>query len=91
MNKLLTYLMTPAFVILVFCITPASSQLVLTIDPVKETWELSGSDSGNVEWGDDLAQVFWTVSDLGTDGGVFASQQTPALDVTGWAPPNNMP
>ncbi len=58
MNKLLTYLMTPAFVILVFCITPASAQLVLTIDPVKETWELSGSDSGNVEWGDDLAQVF---------------------------------
>ena len=89
MNKPLTYLMTSAFVTLVLCITPASAQIVLTINPVEETWELSGSDSGNVEWGDDFAQVFWTVFDLGTDGGLFTTQQAPALDVTGWAPPNN--
>ena len=89
MQKPLTYLMTSAFVTLILCIAPARAQIVLTINPAEETWELSGSDAGNVEWSEGFAQVFWTVSDLGTDGDLIATQQAPAFEVTGWAPPNN--
>lgn len=72
-----------------FYLAPAGADLVLTINTVDETWELTGSDSGNVEFTDDIGQVFWTVANLDTDGSIVFSQQDPALAVDGWSPDNN--
>ena len=90
MIKPIKYLISSAWVTLL-CITPVGAQLVLTIDPANETYELSGSDSGNVEYNssENVAEVFWTVFDLGTDGGIVLNQQDPALSVTGWTPTDN--
>ena len=81
--------LTSVFLLAAVLLAPANAQLVLTIDADNETYELSGSDSGNVEWSDNFAQVFWTVDDPGTDGSTFLTQQAPALNVTGWTPTDN--